>query len=316
MRLAVLPLAGLLIAGLSAGTAVAQTAPAETISIVEPFGPGSPSELAIRVLKPALERELKARILIEHIGSANGDAALARVFAGPANGRMLLAVTDASRIFHEYQANTPRRLDQLRAVAKLTEGISMALVTPPGSAIDTWRKFAEAAKAKPLGLAGSGQRSPSALFQAMVERHLGQRFAMHRYDLDVEILGAMARDDEPGILATSSALAQPALGRPAPHILLTSGARRHPLLPEVPTLAEVTGDRGLAFTVSVGLFGPPGLETGAVEALNRALTAAGKDEAVRAEAHRLTLPLAIKDAAVLIDTMKRTRRVIQELSHL
>ena len=34
----------------------------DTIAIVEPFGPGSPSELAIRVLRPALERELKARL--------------------------------------------------------------------------------------------------------------------------------------------------------------------------------------------------------------------------------------------------------------
>ena len=50
-------------------------------------------------------------------------------------------------------------------------------------------------------------------------------------------------------------------------------------------------------------------------ALARAVEAAGKDEAVRAEARKLSLPLAVNDSAVLMETMKRTRRVIQELVH-
>ncbi len=287
----------------------------DTISIVEPFGPGSPSELAIRVLKPALERELKAKLLIEHIGSANGDAALARVTSGQPNGRMLLAITDATRIFHEYQNNTPRKLEQLRPIAKLTEGISMALAMPHGASIDTWDKFVAQAKAKPLPVAGFGPRSPSALFLTMIERQVQMRFQSPRYDLDIEVLAAMARDQEAGIVPTSSALSQPALGRPAPVVLLTSGARRHPNLPNVPTLAEVAGNQRLAFTISVGLFGPPGLDGATAAILAKAFEAAGRDEAARAEARKLSLPLAVNDSAVLIDTMKRTRRVIQELGH-
>lgn len=287
----------------------------DTVSIVEPFGPGSPSELAIRVLKPALERELKARLLIEHIGSANGDAALARVAAGQASGRILLAITDATRIFHEYQANTPRKLEQLRPIAKLTEGISMALAMPQGSAIDTWEKFVAQAAAKPVPVAGFGPRSPSALFLTMIERQVQARFQSPRYDLDIEVLAAMARDHEAGILPTSSALSQPALGRPAPLVLLTSGARRHPLLPNVPTLAEIAGNHRLAFTISVGLFGPPGMDSDVARMLGKAAETAGRDESVRAEARKLSLPLAVNDSAVLIETMKRTRRVIQELVH-
>jgi tripartite-type tricarboxylate transporter receptor subunit TctC len=67
--------------------------------------------------------------------------------------------------------------------------------------------------------------------------------------------------------------------------------------------------------MSVGLFGPPGLSNDQVEALGRAFETAGKDEAVRAQALRLSLPLAVKDAQVLKETMARTRRVAQELSH-
>ena len=141
------------------------------------------------------------------------------------------------------------------------------------------------------------------------------KFPSPRFDLDIEVLAAMARDHEPGIIPTSSALSQPALGRPAPIVLLTSGARRHPGLPQVPTLAEIAGNQRLAFTVSVGLFGPPGMDKAAVAALARAVETAGKDEAVRAEALKLSLPLAVNDSTVLMETMKRTRRVIQELAH-
>jgi tripartite-type tricarboxylate transporter receptor subunit TctC len=288
-------------------------APAESIAIVEPFGPGSPSEAAIRVLRPAIERELKVRLLIEHIGSANGDAALARVMAAPPNGRMLLAITDASRIFHEQQANTARRLDQLAPVAKLTEGISLALAMPAGSPIDGWDRFAAEARARPLTVAGFGPSGPTAVFLALIERQLGVRFGTQRYDLDVEVLGAMARENEPGVLPTSSALAQHALGRPAPVVLLTSGARRHPMLTNTPTLAEIAGNPRLAFTMSVGLFGPPGLAKETVAALDAALKAAGKDEAVRAQARRLSLPLAVDNAQALAAAMARTRRVAQEL---
>jgi len=286
----------------------------DTLSIVEPFGPGSPSEVAIRVLRPAIERELKLRLLVEHLGSANGDAALARVAAAQPNGRTLLAVTDASRIFHEQQANPPRRLDQLTPIAKLTEGISLALAMPAGSTFDTWDRFVTAAKARPLTVAGFGPSGPSAFFLTMIEQHLGLKFPTLRFDLEAEVLAAMARNGEPGIIATSTALAQHALGHSAPLVLLTSGARRHPMLSDTPTLAEITGNPRQAFTMSVGLYGPPGMNDEQVKALNRAFDAAGKDEAVRAQARRLSLPLAVNDAQVLKETMARTRRVIRDLS--
>jgi len=295
-----------------AGPGRAQT-PGETLSIVEPFGPGSPSELAIRVLRPALERQLKVRILVEHIGSANGDAALARVATAQPNGRTLLAIADASRIFHEYQRDLPFKLERLKPIAKLTEGISMALAMPPGSTVESWDKFVAANRDKPATIAGFGPRSPSGLFLAMIENQLRTRFPTQRYDLDVEILAAMARDSEPGILPTASALAQPALGRPAPVVLLTSGARRHPNLPDTPTLAEISGNKRLAFTIAVGIFGPPGLSDATARRIGEALAEAGRDEEVKAEARRLVLPLTVNDSSVLIEAMKRARRVIQEL---
>jgi len=126
-------------------------------------------------------------------------------------------------------------------------------------------------------------------------------------------MAAMARTAEPGVIATSSALSQHLLGHEAPLVLLTSGARRHPLLPETPTLAEITGQPRQAFTMSVGLFGPPGLSAETVAALGAAFAAAGKDEQARAQAWRMALPLAVEDAQVLKEAMARTRRVAREL---
>lgn len=302
-----------LLALLSSGLPAGAQLPPDTLSIVEPFGPGSPSDVAIRALRPAIERELKLRLLVEHIGTANGDAALARVMAAPANGRMLLAITDASRIFHEHHANPARRLDQLTPVAKLTEGISLALAMPPESTFDNWHRFVAAAKARPPTVAGFGPGSPSAVFLSILERHLGVKFATQRFDQDAEVMASMVRHAEPGVIATSTALAQHVLGHPSPVVLLTSGARRHPLLPETPTLAEITGEPRLSFTMSVGLFGPPGLSDGTAAQLAAAFAAAGRDEEVRAQAWRMALPLKVEDAEVLKQAMARTRRVARDL---
>jgi tripartite-type tricarboxylate transporter receptor subunit TctC len=151
------------------------------------------------------------------------------------------------------------------------------------------------------------------MFLSILERHLGVAFPGKRYELDAEVLSSMDRLHVPGVIATSTALSQAARGRPTPIVLLTSGARRHPSLPDTPTLVDITGNRRLAFTMSVGLFAPPSMPEEAVRSLTAAVMQAGKDEAARAEARRAHLPLAVQEAAVMRDTMARTQRVIREL---
>lgn len=285
----------------------------DTLTIVEPFGLGAPSEQAIRVLRPALERTLGQRVLVEHIGGPHGEVALARVMVASPASRLLLVITDASRIFYEHLAKPQRRLDQLRPIAKLTDGISLCLALAPDAPNASWETFAAAARKAPPTIAAAGQASPSGMFLAILERHLGVDFPGRRYDLDAEILSAMARTHAPGVIATSSALSQGARGQPFPVVLLTSGARRHPSLPDTPTLVDITGNRRLAFTMSVGLFAPPNMPDETVKALTRAVMEAGKDEAARVEARRAHLPLSVQDAEVMRQTMARTQRVVREI---
>jgi tripartite-type tricarboxylate transporter receptor subunit TctC len=304
------------IGALAALCAVAATpawAQSESFTIVEPFGVGGPSEQAIRVLRPALERVLNARVLVEHIGGPSGEVALARVMTAPPGTRILLVITDASRIFHENLAKSPRRLDQLLPIAKLTDGISLCLAMAPDAPNTSWEAFAAAAVKEPPTIAAAPPTSPSGMFLGIVERHLGVAFPGRRYDLDAEVLSAMVRSHVPGVIATSTALSQTARGQPSPVVLLTSGARRHPALPDTPTLVDITGNRRLAFTMSVGLFAPPSMPDDAVKALTRAVMEAGKDEGARAEARRAHLPLSVQDAGVMRETMARTQRVIREL---
>lgn len=307
------PIRWALAAALCALAAAPALAQGDTITIVEPFGIGGPSEQTIRVLRPALERQLGARILVEHIGGPSGEVALARVMVASPGSRLLLVITDASRIFHEELAKSPRRLDQLRPIAKLTDGISLSLALAPDAPTRSWEQFAAAAKADPPTIAAAGPASPSGMFLNIVERHLGVAFPGKRYDLDAEVLSAMARMHVPGVIATSSALSQASRGQPDPVVLLTSGARRHPSLPDTPTLVDITGNRRLAFTMSVGLFAPPNMPEDQVKTLTRAVMEAGKDEATRAEARRAHLPLAVQDAEVMRQTMARTQRVVREL---
>ncbi|MCC7046944.1 MAG: hypothetical protein IT562_09550 [Alphaproteobacteria bacterium] len=299
--------------GLSAGAAMAQSPLAgKTITVVEPFGPGSLTEKVMSLLKPGMEQALGARIVIETQRSPEGTTAFEHVARAKPDGLTLLAITDATRLFYERLSGSATRLESLRPVAKLTDGVSLALVTSATSPIKDYQslfKQMKDGKAHPT-LTLYGASSPAGVFAAIIEDDIGQRFGQRSYQVDQEIIELLQGGRvELGVLPT------PALLNPANRLrgLLTSGARRHPALPDVPTLVDTALKRKLSFTVAVGLFGPSGMSSELAFAVRKAAQAAAKSKDVKAAAEAAGLPIAVNNAAVLRETMTRTQRVIRDL---
>jgi len=95
--------------------------------------------------------------------------------------------------------------------------------------------------------------------------------------------------------------------------IVSFGAARNGMLGQTPTFAEVTGDQKLAFTESIGIFASPKLDPSVAAVLSRAFLAAGQDRAVIDGAEAAELPLAIASPRILVETMKRNERVLEEL---
>ena len=305
---------------LSALAALAQPAHAQSplagqaIAIVEPSGQGSVTHIVAELLKPGLEQALGARVSVETVPSPETVQAFDRVFAARPDGRTLLVVTDAARLFYEVLAAARVKLDLMTPVAKLTDGVSLTLAATANSPVKDYAALTAALKAnRGPKLALNGNASPSGVLAAMIEDNAGGRFADRTFDIDFKIDDALrAGSAEIGILPT------PALFRPSGkpnelRALLTSGARRHPRLADVPTLAEVTGKAKLSFTAAVGLFGPPGIPAELTDALTRAVVAAAQAPAAKQGAEKASIQLSVQNAVVLRESMARAKRVINDL---
>lgn len=306
-------LLGACLALLAAGPAAAQGPLAgKTITVIEPFGPGSLTESVMRLLKPGMERALGARIVVETQRSPEGTTAFETVARAAPDGRTLLVITDATRLFYERLSGSPAKLESLRRVAKLTDGVSLALVTSADSPIKDYASLFRQMKAGGFhpSLSLYGAASPAGVFAAILEDDMGARFGQRAYQVDREIVESLqAKRVQLGVVPT------PALLDKSNNLrgLLTSGAKRHPRLPEVPTFIEESLKRKLSFTVAVGLWGPPGMSQDLAFAIRKAAQAAAKAPEVKAAADAAGLPVAVSNAAVLRDTMARTQRVIRDL---
>jgi len=286
----------------------------QTIVLVEPSGQGTVTHYVAEVLKPGLEQALGATVAVETVASPDTTKAFDRVNAARADGRTLLVVTDASRLFHEYLAAPRNKIEFLTPIAKLTDGVSLALAVRADSPITDYAALAAALKSgRAPSLALNANTTPSGVFAAMVEDQANGRFGERTFEIDFQIDdGLRAGRAQVGILPTA-ALFRPS-GKPNElRALVTSGARRHPRLPDAPTLAEITGKAKLSFTAAAGLFAPPNLPLELAEALTRAAIAAGQAPGAKDKAAKAGIPLNAQNALVLRESMARAKRVIADL---
>lgn len=284
----------------------------QTVTILEPFGRDSVSDLTLRLLKPGLEQSLGAKVVPEFVRSPEGTAAFERVAKAKPDGLTLLVMTDATRLFYEALSGSKEKLESLTPVAKLTDGVSLALVTAAASPITDYKtlfKQMREAKRRPT-IALYSASSPAGVFAAILEDDIGNRFGARSFLVDHEIVEAVqGRKVEVAILPSLVLLNKKYQLRG----LLTSGARRNAALPDVPTLVDEAEKRKLSFTVAVGLFGPPNLSPEVTQALAKAAADAARTKAAQSGASAAGLPLAVNDGAVLREAMGRTQRVIRDL---
>jgi tripartite-type tricarboxylate transporter receptor subunit TctC len=194
-------------------------------------------------------------------------------------------------------------------VAKLTLGISIALVAPAGSEITSWQALVDRAEQDGLRLSVPASHVAHDVARAMVERATRIAFEVVEAADDQASLADVARGRAyVGLVATNSLEAHSAAGAEFQPVV-TFGARRSPLYPETPTFAEVTGDDDNDFTYSFALFGPPELHPGLARSLAEAIQTACARPAALTAAGAAGLPLACREAEVLEQTLERDLQV-------
>ena len=254
-----------------AGSAVAQDFPTRAVRIVVPYPPGGASDVTARLLAQKLSEAWNQQVVVDNRPGANGILALDHVAKQPGDGyTLLMANLGPNAINPAIYSKLPYDPVKDFAPVTLTTMVPQVLVAAPSLEARTLKDVIEFARANPGKLAyGTGGNGSA--------NHLG-----------VELLAAIVgvsfnavayKGDAPAMVDTMSgqlAMTLPTVVAAAPHIksgklraLATTGAKRDPALPDLPTIAEA-GVAGYESGVWFGLMAPAATPKDVVAKLNDA----------------------------------------------
>lgn len=235
---AVLTCVAFLCADLCHAQDAATAYPSKPIRLVAPFAPGGPVDVGARILAPKLQDALGVRVYVDNVAGGSGNIGTATVAKAPGDGHTALVVSSTFVVNPSLFKLTYDIDKDLTAVSLVGLGPQVVLAHPSVPASDM-RGLIALAKANPgkYTYASAGAGSPG---------FLGGLILNQAFGLDLQHVpfqgGAPAVTATVGghtsIVFTTIASAAGHIESGALRALATTGARRSPFLPLVPTLAE------------------------------------------------------------------------------
>ena len=266
---------------LSQGT-LAQTFPSKTIRILCPFSPGGGVDITARALAHELSAQLGQSVIVENKPGAGGNVAAAEVARSAPDGYTLfLTLNSLHAISPLLYSKLP--YDANRDFAYITPLVSFnnILVVNPSSSAKSVRELIAAAKSQPgrLTFASSGNGTNIHLVGELFKSMAGIDMVHVPYKGSApaltDLLGGsvtMMFDTIPSAISHVRSGKLRALG--------VTGAKRSPLFPDVPTIAEA-GLPGYQAYAWYGLVGPAGMPKEVVARLNAEAVKAANSKAFR-----------------------------------
>lgn len=248
--------------------------PTRPVRLVVGFPPGSSADVSARVLAQRMSEGLGQQVVVENRPGASSNIAARAVATAPADGYTLFVGTIANTINATLQPATSVDLSREFAPVAMISSVPNLLVAHPSIGVTSVQQLIDKAKAEPgrLSFASSGNGTSPHLSGELFAHMAGVRL------LHVPYKGSSPAmvDLLAGQVNTMFAPAPTAL----PHIregklkaLASTGLRRTPFAPELPTVDEL-GLKGFETSVWFGLNAPQGTPAAVVERLRKAVEAA------------------------------------------
>jgi tripartite-type tricarboxylate transporter receptor subunit TctC len=276
------------------------------------FGVGNPTDLCAQLIQEGLSAALDEPVEFDYALGQAGRLAAREVIAAAPDGRTLLIAEILNLVLQD--GPTDPLLSRLQPIAKITRGFSTALVVNQFSDIMDWQGLLAAARSGGLKAATTGRDSTVGLLLALVERMTKLTFdAIDVASTRAAIELLLTRRVAVAAVDTRTALLHNARDRTKVRILATSGARRSPELPEVPTLAELVGDPKFAYTISFGLFAPLQTDAAMAARLTAALVGLKDDKSLHSQARLAQIPVQLEGPQAVVETIARDRRIATDL---
>ena len=251
-----------------------QPAPANAgvpLKLIVPFTPGTGIDIVARTVGPRLGQRLNRPVVVENRAGASGNIGTEAVVRSPADGNTLLVSVNTLVMNKSLYKHLPFDPVKDLVPVSLTSWGQLILVTPPSTGFKTARDLVAAAKAKPgrLNYASPGVGTPHHMSMELFKQTAGVFLTHIPYrgtaQAVTDLLGGQV---DAMFLPIHVALPHVKAGK---LVALGIGSeKRHPLLPDLPTLKEANaGDVNV--DMWFGIFAPPGTPADQVQKLNQDL---------------------------------------------
>jgi tripartite-type tricarboxylate transporter receptor subunit TctC len=271
-----------LIAGLaSLSAASAADYPEKNVRVLVPFGQGGPTDVIARIFAAKLSENLGHQFYVENVPGAGGNIGTAQAARAPADGYTILVTSTGFMVNPSLYAKVP--YDPIKDFTPLT----LAAVSPnvifvnPSLPAKTFKELIDLVKTNPGKYAYAQPAMGST-------PHLSAELLKQTYGLDL----TMVPFTSAGLAVNGVLSGQPPIGFTAlpPTIglinegklrgLAIEAAKRSPLLPNVPTIAEAGAPGQEADTVT-GFVMAAGTPPEIVDRLNKEMVKIGALPEVR-----------------------------------
>jgi tripartite-type tricarboxylate transporter receptor subunit TctC len=257
----------LVLAALATGAVRAQTYPVRPIRLIVPFAPGGPTDTIARIVAARLAESLQQQVIIDNRAGAGGNIGMGLAAQATADGHTLVLVSSSFVVNPGLYSKIP--YDPHQSFAPISNWAAMpnVFVAHPSMPVRSMADMVKLIQAggKKYNFATPGIGTTPDLSATLLRLTLKLDVANVPYNGAGPAVAATVANQVPfGCMAMPGA---------APHILAgrlralaVTSARRAPILPDVPTMAEI-GYSGQEAETIQALLAPAGTPAPIVQRL-------------------------------------------------
>jgi tripartite-type tricarboxylate transporter receptor subunit TctC len=257
LRLAITLVVALAAAAGSTAGASAQAYPTRTVRFILPFGPGSGTDIAARMVADRLATRWNNPVVVEN--RPGGDSLVSiNAFLGANDDHTLLWMPVGNFAVHPFDhEKLPYNADRdLLPIVNVTT-LSLSASVPGSLNVNSLREFVELVRSQPGKLNAAAASGAADFLMAGFLQGSGLQMAKVPYRDIMQGPNDLA-EGRLQLLMSSFTIVQALMQAGRVKVLAVTGSRRAPNAPDVPTVAEA-GFPALEFDSLGGLFGPRGM---------------------------------------------------------
>jgi tripartite-type tricarboxylate transporter receptor subunit TctC len=258
--------------------------PTKPITFIVPYPPGGGTDVIARIVQEPLSRQLGQPIVIENRGGAGGSLGTAVAARANPDGHTMLFTLSSHSINPAIYASLPFDTERDFRPVSLVASLPQLFAVNPGAPYKSFHELMKYVKSHPgkVDYASVGIGSPSHIAGELLKMRVDGYMVHIPYRGGGPAVAATMAGDVPLLVVSiPAAMSQVRAGRLVP--LAVSTLKRTAILPDVPTVAEVTGLKDYEVDSWYAVFAPAKAPDEAVTRMNKAIAAAIAEPQIRAK---------------------------------